>query len=240
MKFENAIAQDCYDTMAPFYPKMVEGHISTLYYNQPAIMSLLPDINGKNVLDAGCGIGQLSQALLQKGANVTSTDVSEEMLKIAKKNLGSKAKIFQADLAEPLDFIEDQSLDVVIASLSMHYIKDWHPVFQEFCRILRPGGEVIFSTHHPVVDFKLSPNGMYHDIELIEDTWYRYGNALEVRYYRRSFSEIFEPLLSAGLIIKKIHEPLPLPESKEIQPEAYEMLSQKPKFLYVRSQKPHQ
>ena len=240
MKFNNAIAEDCYDTMAPIYPKMVATRIYTRYYNQPAIMSLLPEIKGKNVLDAGCGIGQLSQELLQKGANVTCTDVSEKMLKIAKESLGPKVKAFHADLAEPFDFIEDQSLDVVIASLSIHYIKDWHPVFKEFYRILRPEGELIFSTHHPMFDFKLSRTGMYHEIELIEDRWYRSGKTFQVPYYRRSFSEILNPVLSAGFIINKVLEPLPIPEAEQLQPEYYQELLKKSDILLLRSQKPHQ
>ena len=236
MKFKNAIAQDCYNTIAPTYAKMV-SHIFNTHYHWPAIHTLLPEIKGRQVLDVGCGTGIFAQELLQKGANVTGMDVSENMLKIAAETLGPKVKLFQADLAEPLDFLEDESFDIVVASLSMHYIKHWDPVFEEFYRVLRPEGVLVFSTHHPFYDFEDSPTGVYFKTELIENVWVRSGEAFQVRYYRRSFSEILAPVLSAGFIINKVLEPLPIPEAEQLNPEYYQDISKKPKLLLVRSNK---
>ena len=237
MKFKNAIAQDCYNTMASDYSKMDATQIYKSHYNYPAIHTLLPEIKGSKVLDVGCGTGILAQELLQKGANVTGMDVSENMLKIAAETLGPKVKLFQADLAEPIDFLEDESFDIVVASLSIHYIKHWDPVFEEFYRVLRPEGELVFSTVHPFDNFDKSPSGVYFETELIEDVCYRCGHAYQLRYYRRSFTEILAPVLSAGFIINKVLEPLPIPEAEQLNPEYYQDICKKPKLLLVRSNK---
>lgn len=238
MKFNNAIAQDSYDTMALDYSKMHATQIYNSHYNLPAIHTLLPEVQGYKVLDAGCGTGILSQELLQKGANVTGMDVSENMLKIAASTLGSNVKLFHADLAEPLDFLENESFDIVVASLSIHYVKDWAPVFEEFYRVLRPEGQLVFSTVHPFDNFEGALSGVYFETELIDEIWHRSGNAYRVRYYRRSFSQILAPVLSAGFIINKVIEPLPIPEAEQLDPGYYQTLCENPQILLVKSKKP--
>ena len=52
----------------------------------PAMLSLIGDVNGKKVLDAGCGYGYYSVLLAKRGATVTGIDISERMIKLAKKN----------------------------------------------------------------------------------------------------------------------------------------------------------
>ena len=160
------------------------------------------------------------------------------MLEIAKDNLGTKVKFLQANLADPLDFLTDQSFDLVVASLSMHYIQNWYPVFKEFHRVLRSGGWVIFSTHNPLLDFSDSPTKNYYQTELIETSWNLCGNPFHVRYYRRPFNEILTPVLSAGFRLDKVTEPLPVPKAKEVDAELYEFFCSNPCFLFIRAQKP--
>ena len=168
---------------------------------------------------------------------MTCLDVSEKMLEIAKENLGTKAEIWQANLAEPL-FFEDQSFDFIVASLSMHYVKNWYPVFKEFYRVLRLGGKVIFSTHNPLMDFGYSPNKEYYKIELIETLWKNgRGDDFHVRYYRRPFNEIVTPVISAGFILESITEPQPIPQANEIYPEEYEFYCSNPCFIFIQAQK---
>ena len=70
MNFENAIAQACYDTSATIYANSNVNSIFNACYERPAMLSLLPEVEGKNILDAGCGPGNLAQQLVQQGASV--------------------------------------------------------------------------------------------------------------------------------------------------------------------------
>ncbi|WP_270453041.1 class I SAM-dependent methyltransferase [Halonatronomonas betaini] len=105
---------------------------------------MLPPVKNKKVLDAGCAAGWYTEWLLNQGAEVTVIDFSPEMIKMTEKRVGSRAKIIQADLNQPLDFIKDQELDLIISSLTLHYIKDWEPVMAEFNRILKKSGSLVF------------------------------------------------------------------------------------------------
>jgi ubiquinone/menaquinone biosynthesis C-methylase UbiE len=58
-----------------------------------------------------------------------------------------------------LSFAQDGSFDLIVASLVMHYVRDWHAVLGEFRRVLKPDGAVVFSTHHPAMDWQLHAAG---------------------------------------------------------------------------------
>ena len=52
------------------------------------LLSQLPnDLNGARVLDAGCGVGQVSQALAERGAQVTAIDISPSLIEIAQRRI---------------------------------------------------------------------------------------------------------------------------------------------------------
>ena len=55
------IAQAAYDEMAEAYAARIETKPHNAYYERPATLSLLPDVRGKRVLDAGCGVRRPSR-----------------------------------------------------------------------------------------------------------------------------------------------------------------------------------
>lgn len=98
---------------------------------------------GAKILDVGCGAGiPVTKFLVQHGFEVTGIDFSEEMLKLARKNVPN-AKFIQRDMTE-MDF-EANSFDGLVAFYSIiHVPKEEHfSLFQSFHRILRPEGIVL-------------------------------------------------------------------------------------------------
>jgi SAM-dependent methyltransferase len=218
--------------MAPDYVAHVEANPYTSLYEAPGLRALLPPLAGRRVLDAGCGGGRTSAWLVEQGAEVVGVDVSEELLRLARERLPS-ATFVRGDLAEPLPF-EDGSFDVAVASLVMHYLRDWAPTLRELRRVLRPGGVVALSTHHPAMDAELADSGDYFATELLRDVWTVGGRDVEVRFWHRPLSRMFSEIADGGFRVDELSEPQPMPEVRERDPEAWERLTKKPHFLFLR------
>jgi SAM-dependent methyltransferase len=204
-------------------------------YERPAMKERLPDLNGKNVLDIGCASGYYSQYALKSGANVTAVDVSQKMLNtLVKKIKSDKLTIHRADIAQPMPFLKANSYDCVIASLVMHYIKDWEPLLAELYRVMKKGGRLVISTHHPIAIYQYIKPSSYFDFKLVEDTWAARGpHPFKVRYYMRPLNEVLRPIIKSRFKIVSIDEPLPTEECKHIDPETYRRLRERPAFLYI-------
>ncbi len=230
------VAQDAYDQLAEAYAALVDTKPHNAYYERPATLSLLPDVAGKHVLDAGCGPGAYAEWLVEHGAIVEAFDANQKMVHLAQQRLGNRVAVRQADLEQPLDFLPDSSFDLVVAPLVMDYIRDWEAAFGEFHRVLKPGGVLVFSMEHPFAKFddhRLTSN--YFHVERVEYTWRGFGKPVSVPSYRRPLSAVINPLLRAGFILDQVLEPLPTAEFKQQDPGDYEKLSSSPGFICVRA-----
>ncbi len=233
---EKSISYDSYQKLAEYYFHHVDTKPFNAYYERPGTLSLLPDVENKTVLDAGCGAGWYTKWLLDHGAKVTSVDFSENMIHVTKQRVGNQAEIFTADLNQPLN-IQSKKYDVIVSALTLHYLKDWEGTMQEFNRVLINKGRLIFSVHHPFMDFTLFNCNNYFATELLTDEWETPEGAVEVQFYRRPLNEILKPLYLNGFVIEKIIEPMPTEEFRKALPEKYDRLTKRPQFLFVRAQK---
>jgi SAM-dependent methyltransferase len=225
-------ARQTYDAMAADYVAHAEANPYTALYEAPGLQALLPPVTGLRVLDAGCGGGRTSSWLVERGAEVVGVDASPELVRLARERLPS-ASFAVADLAEPLEF-EDGSFDLVVASLVMHYLRDWVPPLRELRRVLRADGVVVLSTHHPAMDAELAESGDYFATELLRDVWLVGEREHEVRFWHRPLSGMFREIAEAGFRVDELSEPQPLPEVRERFPDAWERLTKKPHFLFLR------
>jgi len=232
-------AETSYEPFAENYLSAVNEKPYTAYYERPAMLSLLPEkLDGINIIDAGCGSGFYSEYFISKAAIVTAFDASRKMLEHTRERCGGKVKCVLADLSKPLDGIKDGTIDIITASLVMHYIKDWDAAFREFHRVLKNGGSLIFSIHHPMIDYLLFNKKGYFETELIEDEWKGFGGgSIKVKYFVRPMGEVISPLLEAGFKIDKFLEPRPVAECREKYPKTFEKLSKEPGFLLIRALK---
>lgn len=215
------------------YSNRIEYNSHNALYERPATLSLLPDVKGLKILDAGCGPGNYAEWLDDKGASVTAVDYSDEMISFTKERLGNRAKVFKANLNSYLNYLIDEEFDLIICSMVIHYIKDWHVLFSEFSRVLKTGGILVFSTHHPYADFNIHREGNYFETELIKDEWPSYN--IEMSYYRRPLSDIFRVLKECDFRIEEVLEPLPVEECREKFPDAYTTLSTMPWFICFKA-----
>ena len=102
------------------------------------------------VLEIGCGNGALWSKnidLLDKDINITLTDLCEDMVNNAKKNLSDYSDVFDFEIVDPNNIpFEDESFDLVIANHILFYMKDLDKVLKEIKRVLKVGGHFYSST----------------------------------------------------------------------------------------------
>jgi SAM-dependent methyltransferase len=232
-----ADARETYDRLGEDYARRIDDNAFNAHYERPATLSLLPEVAGLRVLDAGCGPGAYANWLAERGAAVTAVDISPKMIALARARLGDRVRVIEHDLAQRLDFASDGEFDLVLSSLALHYLRDWEPVLKEFHRVLGNAGRVVISTHHPLMDFRLSPTGKYFATELLEDEWSGFGQPVTVRFYRRPLTAIFEAIAASGFRLERLLEPFPTTECRRQAPSDYERLSRKPWFLCLRLEK---
>lgn len=237
VKKEKPIAYDAYEKFADAYAAMIDTKPHNAYLERPATLSLLPDVEGKCVLDAGCGPGVYSDWLVEHGAEVVAIDVSPRMVELARERLGGSVDIRIHDLREPIDFLNDASMDLVLASLVMDYVENWVPIFMEFNRVLVGDGVFVFSMEHPFTKSLYFQSENYFKTERVEWLWRGFGMPVLMPSYRRPLEAMVEPLSQSCFVVERILEPRPTHEFKEREPEDYERLCKQPSFICIRAKK---
>lgn len=221
-----------YDRIAADYSAYVDHAPYNALYERPAMLSLLPDLNGLRILDAGCGSGWYAERLLERGAAVDAIDASAAMVDHARKRINAPEARFSlrvADLADRLPF-DDSTFDGVVSPLVLHYLKDWRPTLREMNRVMKREGWLLFSTHHPAADAELFATQNYFATEHVVDHWEWVGR---VEFYRRPLMEIVDSLSDSGFVIEKLVEPVPTDQFRHARPDAYERLMHQPAFLMI-------
>lgn len=144
---------------------------------------LLADLKeGETVLDIGAGGGidcfLAAEKVGQKG-KVIGVDLSEEMVRLAKKNakkMGAKNVLFQLGDMEKLP-VEDETVDVIISNCVINLAVDKQKVFNEAYRVLKHGGRLIISD---IVTEKRLPKKLEKSLEAYASC---VGGALKEKEY---------------------------------------------------------
>jgi SAM-dependent methyltransferase len=225
-----------YNEFAKEYSEKIRDNVYNSMFDRPNTLSLLKDVSNKTVLDLGCGSGEYTKYLLRENAIVTSIDISEVFISMIKTNF-DQVTAYTQDLELGLPKERDNHYDFVISGLTIHYINDLSNLFTEISRVLKDGGEFVFSCHSPIADAIQYKPRNYYETELIKDTWNTIGKPVDVTFYRRSLTSIFAPLLSAGFVITGFTEGKTSEEIKAKSPSSYEYLSTHPNFIFVRAKK---
>jgi SAM-dependent methyltransferase len=108
----------------------------------------LDKLQGKFVVDIGCGTGRWLTFASESGANAAGIDLTSEMLAQAAAKPGLKGKLACGD-AQSLP-LAAETADIALCSFCISYVRDLSATFAELARITRPKGRVIVSDIHPV------------------------------------------------------------------------------------------
>jgi SAM-dependent methyltransferase len=187
LKTSACCATDRYPTYLQKYVGEIPQEILEKSYGCGTPIPFL--LEGKTVLDLGCGTGRdvflLSKLVGPKG-HVIGVDMTPEQLEVARrclpKNNVSLLEGFMEDL-ESLG-IANNSIDVVVSNCVINLSPNKKRIFSEIFRVLKPGGELYFSD---VFSGRRIPKGLAEDPILLGECL---GGALYIEDFRRLLAEV--------------------------------------------------
>ncbi|MBA3946317.1 MAG: class I SAM-dependent methyltransferase [Herpetosiphonaceae bacterium] len=185
-----------------------EGDLAHQYLLNPTLFALLGDVQGKTILDAGCGQGYLARLLSKRGAKVTGLEPATPLIEYAIKREEveqSGVRYIQADLSAFTDTV--QLFDIIIANMVLMDIPDDEAALDACFAHLRPGGQFICSLIHPCFE---ESDSVYQDQGYIAVHEYFREDAIPQRWgyrFHRPLSHYFTALIRRGGVIRSVVEP---------------------------------
>ncbi len=193
----------------------------------PALLNALGNVKNKKILDLGCGSGDFSQLLAERGANVVGVDASEKWIDLCKKEHANVKNLnfFVADGSD-LKQLEDNTFDFVVMNmvlLNVPTINKVKKIFKEVSRVLKKSGQLIFTDLNPLglmIEKTLCESKTY----LPEFSYFKDGSKFKPKVKLTDGSEIefvnihwtletyTRCLSNAKMYIYRIIEPQPIKE----------------------------
>ncbi len=127
-----------------------------------ALLRALGPLDGRSLLEVGCGTGRFTAAFESAGAEVTGIDNDPGMLALAATR--TDAVLLRGD-AHTLP-LPDDTFDVAVAVTLLEFADDPQRIIDELVRVTRPGGRIAVATLNPS-----SPWGLAHRRELRDPPW---------------------------------------------------------------------
>lgn len=154
---------------------------------------IICNVENKNAIDLGCGLGQDTSWLTENGFNVISCDISSFALNKLKE-LFPDVKTMHLDVAKGLSF-DSNSVGIINANLSLHYFKldKTKEIFEDIFRVLETGGLLIGRMNSDKNDYVKS---YFQEIE--KDFYY---DTLSGKYSRLFNKEQFDILTKKWNVI---------------------------------------
>ena len=133
----NKLSVDTYNEIAKTYEeKFGEDFTDTIYIDK-----FLEFLEGKNILDIGCGVGNLTDYIYTKGFLIKGIDLSDEMLKIAKSKY-KQIKFYKMDMRSP-SF--DEKFDGLMLAYSLFHLSkaEVEKVLPKYYNLLNKNGKML-------------------------------------------------------------------------------------------------
>ncbi len=229
------------------------------YYNNPEFLRFAGELEGKAVLDDGCGEGYNTRILARLGARVIGVDISPKMIKHARQEEQRSPLGIRYELASfsDLSMFDDDSFDVVVSFMALMDCPDYEGAVREILRVLRHGGELVFSVTHPCFmtrgfgwvedeqgSVKLTVSDYFNSEPWVENWGFsdipdpEQATQFAVPAFPKTFSEYLNVLVQTGFILRAIEEPRAPDEACRRYPNMQGWRDHAALFLYIRATKP--
>jgi SAM-dependent methyltransferase len=216
------------------------------YEEQILPMATAALAGARDVLDVGCGDGQISRLAVRGGAaRAIGIDPTWNQLTAARVRAGGPS--YARAGAASLPF-RSEAFDAVVACLVFEHIRDLEGAIGEVARVLRPGGRFLFFLNHPLLQ---TPNSGWIDDQVLDppEQYWRIGPYLVedetieqvekgvfIPFIHRPLSRYVNTLIDHGLVLHRMEEPAP-PPGFLARAEEYAEASSIPRLLFLHTTK---
>ncbi len=211
----------------------------------PNMLKFMGDVEGKKILDLGCGEGGYSRELAKRGAQLVSVDCSKKAIEYAAK-LAEQEKLpiehFVRNSNDLFDIASEQ-FDMVLCSMMLMDCEDFEGTLREAVRVLKPNGRLFASVLHPCFDGNhdsgIGRQGTGIDRQVVVMNYFEpkeweaplWGGTIPVVWRHRTMEEYVKTFIKVGLTIVDLNEPRASDEQAKISvPLAW--LQKIPLYLY--------
>lgn len=205
-------------------------------FNTPAFMELLPDVEGRNGLDIGCGEGANTRLVAKRGASLQAVDIAATFIEAAQAEETERPLgiTYQVASASQLPF-PDQSFDFATSFMCLMDMPDPATALKEAYRVIRPGGFLQFNITHPCYatphrrnlrnaegqTYAIEVGGYFNFTAGRVDEWMFLATPAEekaffptfkIPVYNWTLSQWIHMIIDAGFTLEQINEPRPSDE----------------------------
>ncbi len=210
-----------------------------------SVKKLLPPLNGKRVIDLGCGFGWFCRFAVEQGAkSALGIDISKNMIAKANTFPHNPAITYEVADLEELQ-LSANSFDLAYSSLTFHYIKNFEKLVKTIHRALTPKAKLVFTMEHPIYTAPSSQKFItdsegkrIYPLNNYQIEGKRISNWLADGVVKQhiKMDTIFNTLIDTGFNILHVEEWEPSTEQLKEHPEWAEELD-RPLFLLISAQK---
>ncbi len=222
-----ALVRATYDRLAEHYGEGTRRGVRELY------RGLLGAVERSSVFEAGCGAGEDTEWLLQRGAKVVAADISPRMLDLAKNRTKGFKATLQLSNSETVELAQS-GVDLVLSVMEIVHHDYLGFTLSRYSHQLRVGGHLLLVTNHPIRNTLLRDSGNYFAERRYAEDWGELG-AVDKQHW--TLESYFKALASSNLLVREFREIEGTPDILRIQDRLVESQWAYPSFAAFLCQK---